>query len=130
MSNTNPSFSGPASATRRATDAAKEAGDFVLDIFTLLIAMRCPTKSWGGGLGTHVAKRGTRFEAVEPVRRAVHEQFSRFAEGIACGVRLRHDQGSQFMSDDCQAEIASLGTASSPAFVGEPEGKGRCPTRS
>jgi putative transposase len=64
-------------------------------------------------LGIHVAKRGTRFEALEPVRQAVREQFGGFAEGVACGVRLRHDHGSQFMSDDFQAEIAFLGIASS-----------------
>jgi len=75
-------------------------------------------------LGIHVAKRGTRFEALEPVRRAVHEQFGGFAEGVACGVRPWHDHGSQFMSDDFQAEIAFLGIASSPAFVREPEGNG------
>jgi putative transposase len=54
----------------------------------------------------------------------VHEQFGSFAENIACGVKLRHDHGSQFMSDDLQAEIAFLGIASSPAFVREPEGNG------
>jgi len=75
-------------------------------------------------LGIHVAKRGTRFEALEPVRRAVHEQFGSFAENSACGVRLRHDHGSQFMGDDFQSEIAFLGITSSPAFVREPEGNG------
>ena len=75
-------------------------------------------------LGIHVAKRGTRFEALEPVRRAVHEQFGSFAENSACGVRLRHDHASQFLSDDFQAEIAFLGIASSPAFVRQPEGNG------
>ena len=75
-------------------------------------------------LGIHVAKRGSRFEALELVRRAVHVQFGGFAEGIACGVRLRHDHGSHFMSDDFQAEIAFLGIESSPAFVREPEGNG------
>jgi len=75
-------------------------------------------------LSIRVAKRGTRFEALEPVRRAVREQFGSFAEGMACGVRLRHDHGSQFMSADFQAEIAFIGTASSPAFVREPEGNG------
>jgi transposase InsO family protein len=54
----------------------------------------------------------------------VHEQSGGFAEGVACGVRLRHDHGSQFMSDDFQNEIAFLGIASSPAFVREPEGNG------
>ncbi len=50
-------------------------------------------------LGIHVARRGTRFEALEPVRQAVREQFGGFSEGIAAGVKLRHDHGSQFMSD-------------------------------
>jgi len=75
-------------------------------------------------LGIHVAKRGTRFEALEPVRQAVREQFGGFAEGVACGVRLRHDHGSQFRSDDFRNEVAFLGIASSPAFVREPEGNG------
>jgi len=44
-------------------------------------------------LGIHVAKRGTRFAALEPVRGALHEQFRGSAEGVACGVRLRHDHG-------------------------------------
>jgi hypothetical protein len=46
-------------------------------------------------LGIHLAKRDTGFEALEPVRRAVHEQFGSFGENIACGVRLRHHHGSQ-----------------------------------
>ncbi|GIU73103.1 MAG: integrase [Bryobacteraceae bacterium] len=75
-------------------------------------------------LGIHVAKRGTRFEALEPVRQAVREQFGGFSEGIALGVGLRHDHGSQFMSDDFQREIRFLGLESSPAFVREPEGNG------
>jgi transposase InsO family protein len=75
-------------------------------------------------LGIHVARRGTRFEALEPVRQAVREQFGGFSEGIALGVKLRHDHGSQFMSDDFQREIRFLGLESSPAFVREPEGNG------
>src|SRR5712692_5541493 len=39
-------------------------------------------------------------------------------------MRLRHDHGSQYMSDDFQAEIAFLGMESSPAFVRQPEGNG------
>ncbi|GIW56449.1 MAG: hypothetical protein KatS3mg082_2853 [Nitrospiraceae bacterium] len=73
-------------------------------------------------LGIHVAKRGTRFEALEPVRQAVREQFGDFSEGIAPGVKLRHNHGSQFMSDDFQREICFPGLVSSPAFVREPEG--------
>ena len=46
------------------------------------------------------------------------------AGGGAEGLRLRHDHGSQFMSDDFQNELAFLGIESSPAFVREPEGNG------
>jgi len=74
--------------------------------------------------GIHVAKRGTRFEALEPARRPVYEELGGFTEGMACGVRLRHEHGSQFMSDDFQSEIAFSGNASSHAFVHKPEGHG------
>ena len=40
------------------------------------------------------------------------------------GLQLRHDHGSQFMSDDFQNELAFLGIESSPALVREPEGNG------
>jgi transposase InsO family protein len=42
----------------------------------------------------------------------------------AVGLGLRHDHGSQYMSDDFQAEIAFLGMDSSPAFVPQAEGNG------
>ena len=75
-------------------------------------------------LGIHVAKRGTRFEALEPVHQTVREQFGGFSERIAPDVGLRHDHGPPFMSDDFQPEIRFLGLVSSPAFVREPEGNG------
>jgi len=75
-------------------------------------------------LGIHGARRGTRFEALEPVRQAVREQFGGFSQGIALGVGLRHDHGSPFMSDDFQREVRFPGLESSPAFVREPEGNG------
>ncbi|GIU76761.1 MAG: hypothetical protein KatS3mg004_3848 [Bryobacteraceae bacterium] len=75
-------------------------------------------------LGIHVARRGTRFEASDPVRQAAREQFGGFTEGIAAGVKLRHDHGSQFLGDDFQREICFLGRVSSPAPVREPEGNG------
>jgi putative transposase len=75
-------------------------------------------------LGIHAARRATRFEALEPLRQGVRACFGAFAEGIASGLKLRHDHGSQFIADDYQREIAFLGIASSPAFVREPEGNG------
>lgn len=75
-------------------------------------------------LGIHAASRATRFEALEPLRQAVRACFGAFAKGIAGGLRVRHDHGSQFVADDYQRELAFLGIESSPAFVREPEGNG------
>ena len=75
-------------------------------------------------VGIHAARRATRFEALEPLRQGVRVCFGAFAEGVAGGLKLRHDHGSQFVADDYQRELAFLGIASSPAFVREPEGNG------
>lgn len=75
-------------------------------------------------VGIHVAKRGDRFEALEPIRQGVREHFDGFSAGVADGLRLRHDHGSVYMSDDFQREIRFLGMESSPAFVRQPEGNG------
>ncbi|WP_246387654.1 integrase core domain-containing protein, partial [Gluconacetobacter sacchari] len=61
------------------------------------------------------------------VNAALHRRlrcFGAFAEKVATGLSLRHDHGSQYMSDDFQAEIRFLGIESSPAFVRAPEGNG------
>jgi len=75
-------------------------------------------------VGIHAAKRGSRFEGLEPIRQGVRDFFGGFREGSAQGLSLRHDHGSQFVSDLCQQEIAFLGVESSPAFVHEPQGNG------
>ena len=43
---------------------------------------------------------------------------------MAAGLALRHDHGSQFLSDTFQTELRFLGITSSPAFVREPQGNG------
>jgi transposase InsO family protein len=75
-------------------------------------------------VGLHAAKPGTRFEALEPLRQGVREHFGGMGVNAAVGLALRHDHGSQYMSDDFQAEIRFLGIDSSPAFVRQPEGNG------
>ena len=76
------------------------------------------------GVGIHAAKHGTRFEALEPIRQGVRAHFGAFGEDVAHGLVLRHDHGSQYMSQVFQDEIAFLGMESSPAFVREPQGNG------
>jgi transposase InsO family protein len=75
-------------------------------------------------VGLHAAQRATRFEALEPIRQGVRRCFGAFGEGIASGLALRHDHGSQYMADAFQKELRLLGIDSSPAFVRAPEGNG------
>lgn len=78
----------------------------------------------GDCLGLHAAKKGNRFEALEPLRQAIPNYIGTYEEKVAEGLLLRHDHGSQYMSDDFQKEIKFLGIKSSPSFVREPEGNG------
>lgn len=75
-------------------------------------------------VGIHAAKYGTRFEALEPLRQGVKDQFGGFSKDAADGLSLRHDHGSQFISHDFQSELRFLGIRSSPAYVREPQGNG------
>ncbi len=56
--------------------------------------------------------------------KGVRQHFGGFGKAIARGLSVRHDHGSQYMSDAFQKEIAFLGIESSPAFVRAPEGNG------
>jgi putative transposase len=75
-------------------------------------------------LGLHAAEHATRFEATEPLRHAVPVAFGAYDQDRAAGLKLRHDHGSQFISEHFQAELRFLGIESSPAFVRQPEGNG------
>ena len=75
-------------------------------------------------VGIHAHARAPRFQALEPIRLGVRQHFGGFAPAIARGLAVRHDHGSQYMSDHFQKELAFLGIDSSPAFVRAPEGKG------
>ena len=75
-------------------------------------------------VGIHASHSADRFQALEPLRQGVRRHFGGFAKGIARGLSVRHDHGSQYVSHDFQAEIRFLGIESSPAFVREPEGNG------
>ena len=75
-------------------------------------------------VGIHAARSANRFEALEPVRQGVHRCFGSIAPGVARGLMLRHDHGSNYMSGDFQDEIECLGIEASPSFVREPQGNG------
>ena len=77
-----------------------------------------------GCVGMHAAIRGTRFEALQPIRQGVRECFGAVGKDVAAGLIIRHDNGSQDISHDFQNEIAWLGAATSPSLVRAPEGNG------
>jgi transposase InsO family protein len=72
----------------------------------------------------HAAKHGPRFEALEPIRQGMRAHWGACGQDVAHGLMLRHDHGSQYMSQVFQDEVAFLGIESSPAFVREPQGNG------
>lgn len=78
----------------------------------------------GECVGMHAAKPGTRFDALEPIRQGVGEFVGTLSANTARALVLRHDHGSQYVSDAFQDELAFLGIQSSPSFVRSPEGNG------
>jgi len=105
---------------RWATDGAKvwTTDDGWLWLFTTL-------EHWNAEcLGHHVCKRGDRFAAYETVAQALTRVFGSTAPAVARGVELRHDHGSQYLTDYFQGQSRFHGFTPSFAFVGEPETNG------
>jgi putative transposase len=103
-----------------ATDGAKvwTGEDGWLWVFTTL-------EHWNGELlGHHVCKRGDRFAAYEPVAQAVERIFGTARADAARGVGLRHDHGSQYLTDYFQGQSRFHGFTPSFALLGEPETNG------
>lgn len=73
---------------------------------------------------THLAARGDRFAALQPVYDAVIDRFGRLESDVARGISLRHDWGPQYRSGHFTGSIRWLGIDDSPAYVGEPETNG------
>jgi len=71
-------------------------------------------------VGWHVANKGDRWAALEPIRQGVRAHLQGFAPRIA----LRHDWGPQYTAHQFQGELAWLGIRSTPSFVGEEEADG------
>lgn len=78
----------------------------------------------GDVVGWHVAKKGDRWAALEPVRQGVQEHLAGYAPKIALGLGLRHDWGPQYTAHRFQAELRWLGIRSTASYVGEPECNG------
>jgi hypothetical protein len=61
-------------------------------------------------LGWHVAKRGTRHEALQATGLSVRTPFGHPGRNPARGVSLRQDHGSCFMTDDFRTRIETCDT--------------------
>lgn len=75
-------------------------------------------------VGWHVAQKGDRWAALEPIRQGVQAHMDGYAPRIALGLGLRHDWGPQYTAHQFQGELRWLGIRSTPAYVGEPECNG------
>lgn len=80
---------------------------------------------WNGEcVGMYVCKRGTRFNAVQPVLEGVQSIFGSVDKYVASGLALRLDHGSANCSAHFQGEICRLGIKPSFSFVEEPQTNG------
>jgi transposase InsO family protein len=75
-------------------------------------------------VGWHVAKKGDRWAALEPIRQGVRVHLHGYAPKIALGLGLRHDWAPQYTAHQFAGELRWLGIRSTPAYVGEPECNG------
>jgi putative transposase len=75
-------------------------------------------------VGWHVVKHGTRYAALEPIAMGLHNIFGGVQAGVARGLSLRMDHGTQYLSDHFLNQIRFWGIQPSFAFVCEPETNG------
>lgn len=75
-------------------------------------------------IGLHASVNANRFEALEPIRQGIRTHFGTYDKGVAAGLKIRHDHGSQYLSRHFQGELKFLGAESSPSFIRCPEGNG------
>jgi len=75
-------------------------------------------------VGIHASKSGDRFNAMEPVRQGIRKHYGAVRKGVAEGLALRNDHGSQYVSDYFQKELKHFGVRQSLAYVGEPQTNG------
>ncbi len=68
-------------------------------------------------LGWHVCKKGDRFGALEPVTQAIKNVYGAISQGIAKGLKLRIDNGTQYTSDYFLEQIRYMGVEESFGLV-------------
>lgn len=68
-------------------------------------------------VGWHVCKVGSRLAALEPIAQGLQRIYGSVEAGVARGLSLRMDHGSQYLSDHFQKQIRYWGIAPSFGFV-------------
>ena len=75
-------------------------------------------------VGWHVCKVGSRFAALEPIAQGLRRLYGSVEADVACGLALRMDHGSQYLSDHVLHQIRYWGIRPSFGFLEEPETNG------
>ena len=75
-------------------------------------------------VGWHVCKEGNRFNALQPLAMGLTKHFGSADAGVAVGLSVRMDHGSQYTADHFRGQIKHWGMTESYAFVSEPETNG------
>jgi putative transposase len=75
-------------------------------------------------VGWHVCKKGDRYAALQPISMALATLYGTTAAGVARGLALRMDHGSQYLSDHFTRQIAFWGIHPSYAFIEQPQTNG------
>ncbi len=75
-------------------------------------------------VGWHVVKHGTRYAALEPIAMGLNDIYRGVQAGVARGLSLRMDHGTQYLSDHFLKQVRFWGIEPSFAFVCEPETNG------
>ena len=75
-------------------------------------------------VGWHVCKTGDRYAALQPLSMALSRLYGSVEKGVARGLSLRMDHGTQYLSDHFQNQIKFWGITPSFAFVAEPQTNG------
>ncbi len=75
-------------------------------------------------VGWHVCKKGDRFAAAQPISMGLARLYASTAAGVARGLSLRMDHGTQYLSEYFTKQIAYWGIQPSYAFVEQPQTNG------
>ena len=75
-------------------------------------------------VGWHACKLGDRFAALQPIAMGLKSIFGSVAAGVARGLSIRMDHGTQYLSDHFQEQVKFWGAAASFAFIEQPQTNG------